>query len=62
VKFEDVDPLNFKKVKYHKHEWDNIPPVVPKFIVNLSRYVEGLSAICHDWKKEERTSSIREFT
>lgn len=35
----DVDPIRYKQIKYHKHEWDNIPPVVPKFIINLSKYV-----------------------
>ena len=62
VKFEDVDPLHFKKVKYHKHEWDNIPPVIPKFIVNLSKYVEGLSDICSKWHKEETMDQLRSYT
>jgi hypothetical protein len=42
---EKIDPIRYKQIKYHKHEWDNIPPVVPKFIINLSKYVEGLSAL-----------------
>ena len=46
---ETVDPLHYRQVKYHKHEWDNIPPVVPKFIINLSKYVEGLS----NWANRE---------
>jgi len=36
---ENIDPIHYKQIKYHKHEWDNIPPVVPKFIINLSKYV-----------------------
>jgi len=55
-KFEDIDPLKYKRVKYSKHEWDNIPPVVPKFIINLSRYVEGLSEVCSAWDKLETVS------
>jgi hypothetical protein len=31
-------------VRYHKHEWDNIPPVVPRFVIHLQKYVESISA------------------
>lgn len=44
---DKVDVLQYKQIKYHKHEWDNIPPVVPKFIINLSKYVKGLSLLAH---------------
>jgi hypothetical protein len=44
---ELADPLNYKQVRYHKHEWDNIPPIVPKFCINLSRHVDGLSKLAN---------------
>ncbi len=52
-KLENIDPIHYKQIKYHKHEWDNIPPVVPKFIINLSKYVEGLSKLPLKTSKEE---------
>ena len=27
------NPLVYSKLKYPSHEWDNIPPVIPKFII-----------------------------
>jgi hypothetical protein len=59
---ETVDPLNYRQVKYHKHEWDNIPPVVPKFIINLSKYVEGLSNWANSESKIETVPQLRSFS
>jgi hypothetical protein len=56
-----VDPIRYKQIKYHKHEWDNIPPVVPKFIINLSKYVKGLSALALKAHQEENVSGLREW-
>lgn len=57
-----MDPLNYRQVKYHKHEWDNIPPVVPKFIINLSKYVEGLSNWANQESKIESVPQLRSFS
>lgn len=27
------NPLVYRKIEYPSREWDNIPPVVPKFII-----------------------------
>ena len=59
---ETIDPLNYRQVKYHKHEWDNIPPVVPKFIINLSKYVEGLSNWANFESKIETVPHLRGFS
>ncbi len=59
---EAVDPLNYRQVRYHKHEWDNIPPVVPKFIINLSKYVEGLSNWANFESKLETVPQLRIFS
>ena len=46
VKFlekRDLDnPHVYKKLNYYNHDWDNIPPVVPRFIIHLSKYTETL--------------------
>lgn len=57
-----MDPLLYKKVRYHKHEWDNIPPVVPKFIINLSKYTQAFTEIHNRQSVMETTASLRSFT
>ena len=59
---ENVDPIRYKQIKYHKHEWDNIPPVVPKFIINLSKYVQGLSALALAAHEAESIPQLRAWT
>ena len=27
------NPLVYDKIQYPSHEWDNIPPVIPRFII-----------------------------
>jgi len=27
------NPMIYQKITYPSHEWDNIPPVIPKFII-----------------------------
>ena len=56
-----VDPLAYAPVGYHKHEWDNIPPVVPKFVIHLSKYVEAMSKHAHSRSLEETTAELRAF-
>lgn len=62
MELEYVDPIRYKQVRYHKHEWDNIPPVVPKFIINLSKYVEGLANRALVQSEEENVAQLRTFT
>lgn len=59
---EKIDPLNYVQVKYKRHEWDNIPPVVPKFCLNLSHYMDGLSKIANYESKLETVASLRDFS
>jgi hypothetical protein len=62
VDLDNVDPIRYKQIKYHKHEWDNIPPVVPKFIINLSKYVAGLSALALKAHESENVEQLRAWT
>jgi hypothetical protein len=59
---EKADPLKYKAVKYHKREWDNIPPIVPKFCINMSKHIEGLSKIANRQSTEETVLQLRTFT
>jgi len=59
---DNVDPIRYKQIKYHQHEWDNIPPVVPKFIINLSKYVKGLSQLAYKAHTNENVEGLRSWT
>ena len=60
-KMEEVDPIHWKPIRYHKHEWDNIPPVVPKFIINLSKYVRGLCELAKVAHESENVQGLRDW-
>ena len=60
-KLEQIDPIRYKQVKYKRHEWDNIPPVVPRFVIHLQRYVEALSTLEHAESLKETTLDLRKF-
>jgi len=40
------DPLVWEQLKYERNEWDNIPGIVPKYVIYVAKYVEGISAFC----------------
>lgn len=44
---------------YVSHDWDNIPPVVPRYIIQLSKYMEGVTSVVKTHSKEERTAALR---
>jgi hypothetical protein len=35
--------MQYNKFAYEKHEWDNIPTIVPRYVIYLAKYVEGMS-------------------
>ena len=35
--------LKFEWPQYAQRDWDNIPPVVPRYIVQLTKYMEGVT-------------------
>lgn len=41
------NPLEYSEFKYDKTEWDNIPILIPRFIVYISKNLEALSGY---WK------------
>ena len=60
LELQDVDnPLVYKDFQYQRHEWDNIPVVVPRFIIYLSKYMKGISGYCTHLDECETTESIR---
>lgn len=47
------DPLTYQEFQYDKTEWDNIPTILPRFILFLSKHLEALTNKC-----QERFSQI----
>ena len=56
------NPLVYEKIKYPSHEWDNIPPVIPRFIIQLEKYMSGLTAAVKTQSELETVASLRAFT
>jgi hypothetical protein len=51
--------LLYKDFQYQRHEWDNIPVIVPRFIIYLSKYIKGLSGFCKEQEGLESTEALR---
>lgn len=63
VEKQDVkNCLNYEKFSYSKNEWDNIPGIVPRFTIYMSKYIEGLSGVCAEFHARETVASIRTFS
>ena len=56
------NPLIYTKIKYPSHEWDNIPPVIPRFIIQLEKYMDGLTTAVKTQTELETVASLRQFT
>ena len=53
------DPLKYQEFIYERHEFENIPGVVPRFSIYLSKYIKGLSSFCQTMSKGEPTAKLR---
>lgn len=54
--------LVYESVAYKSRDWDNIPPIVPKFIINLQKYMMGVTKELKHQTELETTSQLRHFT
>lgn len=52
--------MQYNKFAYEKHEWDNIPTIVPRYVIYLSKYVEGISQFCLEVRNRETTKDLRD--
>ena len=57
MKVEDC--LDYKKFNYESHEWDNVPPVVPRYNVHLEKYINGISDVCNEFNNRENVKDLR---
>ena len=53
------DVLVYNSFPYEKHEWDNIPGIVPRYIIYLSKYMNGICAISNEFNSRETTLALR---
>jgi hypothetical protein len=61
LELQDVENfMLYKDFQYERHEWDNIPIIVPRFIIYLSKYVKGLSSFARKQSEMESTEDLRE--
>lgn len=49
----------YKDFQYERHEWDNIPIIVPRYIIYLSKYVKGISGYCKYQSELEPSANVR---
>ena len=60
LELQDVENfLLYKDFQYERHEWDNIPIIVPRFIIYMSKYVKGLSSFAKKQSEMETTKELR---
>ena len=43
LKYEVENPLIYQEFEYDKNQWDNIPSIIPKFVLFMSKHLEGLA-------------------
>jgi hypothetical protein len=53
--------LIYKTPKYMDRDWDNIAPVVSRFLIHIDKYMHGYAKILHHETSLETTADIREF-
>ena len=57
--YQIEDCMQYNKFAYEKHEWDNIPTIVPRYVIYLAKYIEGISEFCFEVRARETTLDLR---
>lgn len=61
LELQDVENfMVYKEFQYQRHEWDNIPIIVPRFIIYLSKYIKGMTTYVKRLDESESTLSLRQ--
>ena len=50
----------YEEVDYDKSEWDNIPWIIPRYCIHLSKHLESLTEHYRIKCTEETTKELRE--
>jgi hypothetical protein len=59
LKYKVDDALSYEEFKYPLNEWDNIPPIIPRFILTMNQHLKAIVHKCRDKFKEETTIDLR---
>ena len=54
-----ADCLEYNVFAYEKHEWDNIPGIVPRYVIYLAKYMQGICDTCKEFDERETVYSLR---
>jgi len=57
--YEIDDVLTYNTFVYEKHEWDNIPGIVPRYVIYLAKYMSGICAVCKEFAIRENVKDLR---
>ena len=53
------DPLSYKEVAYDKTEWDNIPQIIPRYCIHMSKHLLAMTDHYNKKCHEETTEQLR---
>jgi hypothetical protein len=53
--------LVWEALHYERNEWDNIPGIVPKLVIYVTKYVEGIATFCKKIHDAEQVDQLRGF-
>ena len=48
LKYEVDNALEYEEFEYDKNQWDNIPSIIPKFVLFMSKHLEALVGKCNE--------------
>eukprot|EP00347_Sterkiella_histriomuscorum_P021096 403335268 len=54
------DPLHYEEVEYDKTEWDNIPWIIPRYCIHLSKHLQSITTHYKSKCEEESTQELRD--
>ena len=51
--------MYYEKFSYSAYEWDNLPPVVPRFTIHLEKHLAGLTNVVNELHEREHIDDLR---
>lgn len=54
--------VEYNRFKYERNDWENVAPIVPRFLVHLEKHITILNDLTNEMYLRETTMKLREFT
>ena len=51
--------LEYEEFKYRPEEWDNVPEVLPRFLIYIEQFINGLSKEAASLQKLESAAHVK---